>query len=104
MLRFITGVLVLALTAPALADQPDYEPTTPDYSPKTTTGFWSVISERVEVEGKIRRIDFGGIADRAPVGGAAWYAVSKTLDLGMTANLEKDVRGYGIAVRFHFGK
>lgn len=104
MLRFITGALVLALTVPALAEQPDHGAVMAATNPGMTTGIWSKIADRVAFEGTAHRVDLGGAGNRKPVRGAAWYSVSETLDLGLTANLEEDVKGYGIAVRFHFGK
>ncbi len=95
---------MLALTVPALADSPDYDAVVVATPTGFTTGVLSKIADRVEFEGRTQRLNLGRVAKRAPIGGTAWYAVSKAFDLGLAANLEEDVKGYGIAIRFHFGK
>ena len=103
MLRIIIGALVLALTAPALADQPSHSFVA---DPANNSVSRIGIERRGHIADQrecVSRVGKRG-ARRKAVSGAAWYRLSDTFDLGVTADLDEDVRGLGVGIRIHFGK
>ena len=109
MMRLIIGALVLALTAPTFADDASHEFATGadqtavlEYrSFGRRFGLQGLLAERLEVESNKDRVNYKG---KPAAGGAAWYRLNDRFALGLTANLDEDVKGYGIGAKIYFGK
>lgn len=121
MLRPITVVLMLALTAPAWADRPDYQFIAGRYdnSDSLTIGVQRTPFEKLVIETSAKRrpgfVDRGffGLGGRrsTPAAGAAWYRLNKTFAVGLSAGFDADGMGFGAGVvsfgvggRFYFGR
>lgn len=107
---------MLALTAPAFADQMNYEPPTgghqnvvldtrthsylDEYTPGLRIALRNVLSDRFEIESSRHQLNHRG---KPAPGGTAWYRLSDRFSLGLTANLDEDVKGYGVGARIYFG-
>lgn len=67
-----------------------------------SVGLRSNVTERVELSGFLSYVDFGDGGDATSVGGGAWYLVNDTIEIGVTAEFDEDVTGFGIGGRFFF--
>ena len=65
-------------------------------------GLRSNLSQLIELEGVISYVDLDDAGDNTAFGGAAWYKFTDTFALGLVANFDEDVVGYGIGGRFYF--
>lgn len=101
MMRLFTAILVLALSAPAWADETDPDFMTARY--KAGPGF--AISVRRSV---IERLEIETISERRAgkkfAEGTAWYRLNKKFAIGLTANRDENVFGFGIGGRIYFGR
>ncbi len=101
MLRLITVVLMLALTVPAWADETDSGFMADRYAavPGFTISVRRSIVERLEIETTSERRAGKKFAE-----GTAWYRLNKIFAIGLTANRDENVLGFGIGGRFYFGR
>lgn len=68
-----------------------------------TIGLRSNLSPQVELEGSLSYVDLDDSGDNTSIGAAAWYKLNETFALGLIANADDDVVGYGIGARMYFG-
>ena len=101
MLRLITVVVMLALTAPAWADETDPGFMAVRYAaaPGLTISVRRSVVERLEIETTSERRAGKRFAE-----GTAWYRLNKIFAIGLTANRDDNVLGFGIGGRFYFGR
>lgn len=101
MLRLITVVLMLALTAPAWADETDPGFMAARYvaGPGFTISVRRSVVERLEIETTSERRAGKKFAE-----GTAWYRLNKIFAIGLTANRDQNVLGFGIGGRIYFGR
>jgi len=65
-------------------------------------GLRSMMSESLELYGNIAYTDLGDGADGTAIGAGLWYTVSGNLALGLGAEFDDDVTGYGVGLRLYF--
>jgi hypothetical protein len=65
-------------------------------------GLRSMVSESFELYGSIGYADLGDGADGTAVAAGFWYTVSGSLALGLGANFDDDVTGFGAGLRLYF--
>ena len=101
MLRLITVVLMLAITAPAWADETDPGFMADRYAavPGFTINVRRSVVERLEIETTSEHRAGKRFAE-----GTAWYRLNKIFAIGLTANRDENVLGFGIGGRFYFGR
>ncbi len=101
MMRLITVILVLALSASAWADDIDPGFMTARYTagPGFTISVRRSVIERLEIETTSERR-----AGRRFAEGTAWYRLNKKFAIGLTANRDENVLGFGIGGRIYFGR
>jgi hypothetical protein len=92
---------MLALTAPAWADETDPGFTAVRYAavPGFTIGVRRSVVERLEIETTSEHRAGKRFAE-----GTAWYRLNKIFAIGLTANRDENVLGFGIGGRFYFGR
>ena len=64
-------------------------------------GLRSNVTDRVELEGGLNYVDLGD-GDSTSISGAAWYALTDNFSLGITAEADEDVLGFGVGGRLYF--
>ena len=101
MLRLITVVLMLALTAPAWADETDPGFVVARYAagPGFTINVRRSVVERLEIETTSEHRAGKRFAE-----GTAWYRLNKIFAIGLSANQHENVMGFGIGGRIYFGR
>ncbi len=101
MLRLITVVLMLVLTAPAWADETGagFMATRYAAGPGFTISVRRSVVERLEIETTSEHRSGKKFAE-----GTAWYRPNKIFAIGLTANRDENVLGFGIGGRFYFGR
>ena len=67
-------------------------------------GLRSMVNDNLELYGNIGYVDLGDGADGTTIGAGLWYTVSGNLALGLGAEFDDDVTGYGIGLRLYFDK
>jgi hypothetical protein len=105
---------MLALTVPAWADRPDYKFIAGRYddSDSLTIGVQRTPFDKLVIEtttrnrpGYVERAFFGlGGRRRTPAAGTAWYRLNKMFAIGLSANQDDNVMGFGIGGRIYFGR
>lgn len=100
-MRLFTAILVLALSAPAWADEVDPGLMAARYvaGPGFTISVRRSVIERLEIETTSEHR-----AGRRFAQGTAWYRLNKKFAIGLTANREENVLGFGIGGRLYFGR
>jgi len=67
-------------------------------------GVRSMVSDSFELYGSLGYVDLGGGADGTAIGAGFWYTVSGNFAIGLGANFDDDVTGYGAGFRLYFDK
>lgn len=101
MKRLFIAILVLALSAPAWADDTDSGFMAARYAagPGFTISVRRSVMERLEIETTSENRTGKRFAE-----GTAWYRLNKKFAIGLTANRDENVLGFGIGGRLYFGR
>ena len=121
MLRLIAGALVLGLTAPVWADQPNYSLAGAAYQrvelndlePNIDGNSFGIDVNKLQVGAGydvlifdntsfFTNADLGNGVDGRAVGGAGWYRLRDSFAIGLIVNFDEDVVAYGIGGRYYF--
>jgi hypothetical protein len=69
-----------------------------------TIGARGMLTPKIELQGTLSYVDFGGGGDSTAIGVEGWYTFGGKFAAGVTTDFSDDVNVLGLAVRWYFDK